>query len=216
VADAVQWTVTEFWRELQAVENQIHAVDAALQADKATLTQLYSLAKREYDPAGAHDRAYLEPLIHHNSVLRLSYLAPVKSKFNSAVASASAALKSAGYATPNLSGLGVVPAVIIVPAIAVAALGLAAAAVMIVNRLTESQVNRTATARAIFSDPNTTPEQKLQLAGAFQQEMEKDKQTAPPPLGFDTSWILPTAAVIALIVLGPQLLRAFGPKRAEA
>jgi hypothetical protein len=216
MASPIQWTVTEFWNQLQNVENQIHAVDSALQADKATLTALYSQARKEYDPAGAHDRAYLEPLIHQNSVLRLTYLAPVKSKFNGAVAAASAALKKAGYTTPNLSGLGVVPAVVIVPAIAVAALGIAAAAVLIVNTLTQSQRNRTATALAIFGDPNTTPEQKLQLAGAFQNEMATEKKTAPPPLGFDTSWILPTAAVIALIVLGPQLLRAFGPKRAEA
>jgi len=216
MAGPVQWTVTEFWKQLQNVQNQIKAVDAKLRADKATLTALYSQARQQYEPAGAHDRAYLDPLIHQNSVLRLSYLAPVKSKFNAAVAAASSALKSAGYTTPNLSGLGVVPAVIIVPAVAVAALGIAAAAVLVVYRLTESQVNRTATARAIFSDPNTSPEQKLQLAGAFQQEMETEKKNAPPALGFDVGWILPTTAVIALIVLGPQLLRAFGPRRAVA
>ena len=216
MAGPVQWTVTEFWKQLQNVQNQIHAVDSALQADKATLTALYAQARKEYDPAGAHDRAYLEPLIHQNSVLRLSYLAPVKAKFNAAVSAASAALRSAGYTTPNLSGLGLVPAVIIVPAIAVTLLGLAAGAVLIVNRLTESQINRTATARAIFSDPSTSFDQKLQLAGAFQQEMDNEKKNAPPPLGIDLGWILPTAVVVAVIVLGPQLLRAFGPKRAEA
>jgi len=215
MAGPVQWTVTQFWNQLQNVENQIHSVESALLADKATLTALYSQARKEYDPAGAHDRAYLEPLIHHNSVLRLSYLAPVKEKFNSAVSAASSALKRAGYTTPNLSGLGVAPAVIIVPTVAVAALGIAAAAVLIVNSLTQSQRNRTATALAIFGDPNTTPEQKLALAAGFQKEMEKEKQTAPPP-PFDTSWILPAVAVVALIVLGPQLLRVFGPKRAEA
>jgi hypothetical protein len=46
--------------------------------------------------------------------------------------------------------------------------------------------------------------------------MEAEKKTTPPPLGLDMGWILPTAVVVALIVLGPQLLRAFGPKRAEA
>jgi hypothetical protein len=216
MANPVQWTVTEFWKQLQQLENQIHAVESALRADQATLTALYSQARKQYEPAGAHDRAYLEPLIHHNSVLRLSYLAPVKSKFNEAVAAASAALKRGGYTTPNLSGLGLVPAVIIVPAIAVAALGIAAAAVLVVNRLTEAQINRTATARAIFSDLSTTPAQKLELARAFQQEMESEKKNAPPPPGIDLGWILPTAVVVAVIVLGPQLLRAFGPRRAEA
>jgi hypothetical protein len=216
MAGPVQVTVTAFWQQLQKVKDQIKAVEAKLQADKATLTVLYSEARKQYEPAGSHDRAYLDPLIHNNSVLRMSYLAPVKSKFNEAVAAASSALKSAGYTTPGLSGMGAVPVVIIVPAIAVAALGIAAAAVLIVNRLTEAQINRTATARAIFSDPNTSPEQKLQLAGEFQKQMKSEKDNAPPLLGFDTSWILPTAAVIALIVLGPQLLRAFGPRRAEA
>jgi hypothetical protein len=215
VANPVQWTVTQFWNQLQNVENQIHAVESALQADKATLTALYSEARKEYDPAGAHDRAYLDPLIHQNSVLRLSYLAPVKSKFNGAVAAASAALKQAGYSTPTLSGLGVLPAVVIVPAIAVAALGVAAAAVLIVNRLTQSQVSRTNTARAIFSDASTTPAQKLALATSFQGEMATEKATMPP-LGLDLGWIVPAVALVAVIVLGPQLLRAFGPKRAEA
>jgi len=216
MTDPVQWTVTAFWKQLQNVQNQIHAADSALQADKATLTALYAQARQEYDPAGAHDRAYLEPLIHQNSVIRLSYLAPVKAKFNEAVSAASGALKRAGYTTPNLFGLGAVPAVVIVPAVAVTALGLAAAAVAIVYRMTESQVNRTATARAIFSDPNTSAQEKLQLAGAFQDEMAKEKATQPPLLGIDLGWILPTAVVVALIVLGPQLLRAFGPRRAEA
>ena len=216
MAGPVQWTVTEFWKQLQNVQNQIKAVDAALKADKATLTALYTQARQQYEPAGAHDRAYLDPLIHQNSVLRMSYLAPVKSKFNEAVAAASSVLKRAGYTTPNLSGLGVVPAVIIVPAIAVTALGLAAAAVAVVNRLTASQVNRTATARAIFTDSRTTPEQKAQLASEFQKQMKAEKEFAPPPPGFDMGWILPTAAVIAVIVLGPQLLRAFGPRRAAA
>jgi len=216
MAGAIQWTVTQFWNQLQSVQNQIKAVDSALRADKATLTALYAEARRQYEPAGAHDRAYLEPLIHQNTVLRLNYLAPVKAKFNEAVAAASSALKSAGYSTPTLSGLGIVPSLIIVPVIAVTALGLAAAAVLVVNRLTESQVNRTATARAIFSDTSTSPEQKLQLAGAFQREMELEKKNEPAPLGIDLGWILPTAIVVAVIVLGPQLLRAFGPRRAAA
>jgi hypothetical protein len=216
MAGPVQTTVTAFWNQLQNVQNQIKAVDAKLQADKAVLQRLYSETRQRLDPMGAHDRAYLDPLIHQNSVLRLSYLAPVKSKFNAAVAASSSVLKSAGYTTPNLSGLGVIlPAVIIVPAVAVAALGIAAAAVLIVNRMTQTQVSRTATARSIFSDPGTTPAQKLELAKAFQAEMDAEKKNAPSPL-FDTGWIVPAAALVALIVLGPQLLRTFGPRRLEA
>jgi hypothetical protein len=98
---------------------------------------------------------------------------------------------------------------------AVAALAVATAAVLIVNRLTQTQVSRTATARSIFSDPSTSPAQKLELAKAFQAEMDAEKKNAPSPL-FDTGWIVPAAALVALIVLGPQLLRAFGPRRAAA
>ena len=216
MANPVQWTVTEFWRQLQTVENLIHAVETALNADRTKLSALYAEARKEYDPAGAHDRAYLEPLIHQNSVLRISYLAPVKAKFNGAVASASAALRKAGYNTPNLTGLGVVPALIIVPVAAATLLGIAYAAVLVVNRLTQAQITRTATAAAIFADPNTTPAQKLQLAAGFQQEMQKEKDTAPPPPGFDTGWIVPAVALVAAIVLGPQLLRSFGPRKGPA
>lgn len=215
MAGAIQWTVTEFWKQLQNVENQIKRADAALQANKATLTALYSAAKKQYEPAGSHDRAYLEPLIHQNSVLRLKYLAPVKSKFNEAVGAASAALRGAGYSTPSLSGLGVAPALVIVPAVAAAALGVAIAAVAVVNRLTQTQVDRTAAARAIFSDNSTTPEQKIRLADSLKAEMKAEQDAAPPPI-FDTSWIVPAAAIVALIILGPTLLRTFGARRAAA
>jgi hypothetical protein len=215
MAGAIQWTVTEFWKQLQNVEGQIKRADAALQADKATLTALYSQARKQYEPAGSHDRAYLEPLIHQNSVLRLQYLAPVKAKFNEAVRAASAALRGAGYNTPNLGGLGVAPALIVVPAVAVAALGVAIAAVAVVNRLTSVQVNRTATARAIFSDSSTSFDQKMQLADKFKTELEAEKRAEPPPV-FDTGWIVPAAALIALIVLGPQLMRTLGGRRAAA
>lgn len=214
MADAAQVTVTAFWNQLQNIQNQIKAVDAKLRADKATLTALYSRARNQSEPDRSRNCAYLDPLIHQNSVLRMSYLAPIKSKFNEAVAAASSALKRAGYTTPNLSGLGIVPAVIIVPAIAVAALGIAAAAVVVVWRMTESQVNRTKTAREIFGDPNTTPKQKLEIAQAFESEMAKEKETAPPPI-FDTGWIIPAVALVALVVLGPQFLRAFVPSRGQ-
>ena len=82
---AVQWTLTKFWSQLQRLSDAINAVSAQLGADRAQLMQLYARAKAEPDPKGAQDRALLQPLIHRNSELRLTYLAPIKAKFTEAV-----------------------------------------------------------------------------------------------------------------------------------
>ena len=116
--DVIQWGIDEFWGQLQALENAIVSEQNSLNADKAQLTSLYSVATRDPNPQSrAANQALLNPLIHRNSVLRLSYLQPVKDKFNQAVALASSALRAVGYTTPNLSGLGVLP---LVPIAAVA------------------------------------------------------------------------------------------------
>lgn len=212
MAGAVQWTVDQFWAQLQALQNQINALSTSLNNDKAQLTDLYAFARREYDPAGAYDRAMLDPLVHHNSVLRLTYLAPVKAKFTEAVNAASSFLKSAGYTTPTLSGLGIVPALVIVPVVAVAAVITALAAVAVVNRMTQAQIARTATVASIFTDTTTTPAQKQALAKSLQDQTKADA-AANPPL-FDTSWIVPAAAIVAVIVLGPTILNMAKQRRA--
>jgi len=205
VAGVVQWTVDEFWGQLQNLKDQITQADSALNADKARLGALYATARQNYDPMRD---ILLAPLIHRNTELRLNYLKPVKDKFNEAVAAASSVLRSAGYTTPQLSGLGVLP---LVPVIAVTAVLVALAAVAIVWRLTQAQITRTDSMAAIFNDPHTTPDQKLALSKQMTDQVAHEPK---PPLGFDVGALLPLAAIVAVIVLGPQILRMLPQRRA--
>lgn len=216
---AVQWTVTKFWSQLQRLSDAINAVSAQLAADRTQLSQLYSRAKAEPAPRGAQDRALLEPLIHRNSVLRMTYLAPIKSKFTEAVSAAARVLKSAGYTPPGLSGvsdcqLGVLPAVALVPLVAVAAVLVGLEAIAIVNNLTAAQRQRTAAIAAIMADQGTTTEEKKALAKTI-TEQTKQESKANPPLFDPGAFALPLA-LVAIIALGPSLLRLLPGRRAAA
>lgn len=203
MAAAVQWTVDQFYGQLRALSNQIAQASGALSADKAKLTALYSAAKRANNTKSMEA---LKPLIHNNSVLRLTYLAPVRTKFNEAVNAATATLKRAGITPPGLSGMGIAPA-ILVPAAAVAAVVVALSAVAIVNRMTQAQVTRTNALAALMADAHTTPEQKLALAKQLEAQANAERQ-ANPPLFDPNAFVMPLA-ILAAIMVGPQLIGAF-------
>ncbi len=206
-AAAVQWTVDQFYGQLQALSNQIGQVARALASDKSKLTALYSAAKRANN---VKNMKALEPLIHNNSVLRLTYLAPIRSKFNEAVSAASSALKRAGVTPPGLSGMGLAPA-ILVPAVAATAVIVALSAVAIVNRMTQAQITRTNALAGIISDTHMTPEQKLALAQQLEKQAKADRQ-ANPPLFDPGAFALPLA-IVAGIVLGPRLIESMTKPR---
>lgn len=213
MAGIVQWGVDKFWEQLQLLRAKIVDVDIMLKADARRLGAMYETARQRFDPARD---AYIAPLIHRNTVLRLQYLKPIRAKFESAVSAASSVLKRAGYTTPSLagpSGLGVAPAVI-VPAAAVGAVLLGLSAVAVVNRLTQAQVKATDAIARIFGDPNTTPEQKIALARELERALDAQRK-ANPPL-FDPGVMVLPLAIIAAIVLGPQLLHAFAPGKRVA
>lgn len=208
MASVVQWTIDQFWNQLQSLKSQIDQVDKALTADKLKLQSMYTYAREHYDPARD---VYLAPLIHRNSELRLNYLAPIKRKFADAVNAASTALKAAGYTTPTLSGVGFVFA--IAPAAAVVIVLAALSAVAVVWRLTQAQVTRTDAMARLFNDPSTTPEQKIALSKQMQDQISKEPKN---PLGFNVNDLLPLAGVVALIVLGPRILDMVSRRRATA
>ncbi len=211
MAGAVQWSIDQLWKGLQSLKNQISAIDAKLNQDKAELTTLYAWARQEYDPAGAYDRALLTPLIHQNSVLRLNYLKPLKDKFTQATNLASDALRRAGYTTPGLSGLGAV--FVIAPAAAVTIVIVALAAVATVAVLTESQRNRTKAMLAVMQDASTSPAEKAALVKQMEEEIAKEPKLL---LGQDVGWVVPALGVVAIIMLGPSLLKALPARRTAA
>ncbi|HYM67752.1 MAG TPA: hypothetical protein VEW68_10705, partial [Patescibacteria group bacterium] len=88
----VQWGVDQLYSGLQELKSKIDAVAADLNADKAQLAQMYDTARQNMDPARD---VYLAPLIHQNTVLRLTYLKPIQDKFNSTVAAASKLIRGA-------------------------------------------------------------------------------------------------------------------------
>lgn len=211
MAGPVQWSIDQLYGALQSLYTRIQGVDAALNADKAELTRIYAAAKLQYEPARTHDLAMITPLIHRNSQLRLSYLKPIKDKYAQAVNIASQALRSAGYTTPGLSGMGAVFA--IAPAAAVTLVLVAVLAIAALELLTRSQRDRTTTMRELYADPNTTPAQKLALA----QVMDKQMKDEPGPLGLGSfDWVVPALGIVAVIILAPALLKMMPGKRATA
>lgn len=209
MAGAVQWTIDQFYSQLQALSSQIDAAAAELDADKQQLGATYAAMQAQNDP---YRDAFVAPLIHENTVLRLDYLGPVRDKFNQAVTATSGLLQDAGYTTPGLSGLGILPAVI--PAAAIAAVVVALAAVAVVAMLTQNQRARTAALIAGLADPTKSAADKQALADALTQDSKNDR-AANPPL-FDPSSFVAPLLIIAAIVLAPTLLRTFGPRRALA
>lgn len=208
MADVIQWTIDQFWSELQSLQSQIQQVDDALNADKVRLGQMYSQAAANYDPSRD---AWIAPLIHRNTELRFNYLKPIKDKFNEAVNAAQGAIQAAGYTVPGqLGGMGL----IFVPAVAVAAVLVAIAAVVIVWRLTQAQIARTDTLQQLYADNSLTMDQKNAAATALASQAIAEGKSQPPPLGFDFSQLLPLAAIIAAIVLVPPILKMLPKRRA--
>ena len=193
---AVQWGVDQLYAGLQQMKSGIDQIAAALEADRQNLIAAYNDVRQHAgDPSYPAAKAALDQQTHRNSVLRLSYLAPLRSKFTQAVNASSAFLKSHGYATPGLSGLGVVIAV--APAAAVVIVVAGIAAIGTVWALTQAQRTRTA-----------------QVASLIDQQT-RQINAEPPPLGLDWGAMVPIALAVAAIVLGPQLL-ALLPRRARA
>lgn len=203
MADVVQWTVTELFAGLQKIEDGFNKISADLKADQAQLTALWSQTKADTDATRrAQNQALLTPLIHQNSVLRLSYLAPIKDKYTSAVNAAADALRKAGYTAPNLSGLGIVVAIAPLAAVTAVTLALALLATAIV--LTAAQRKNTATVAKLIGDPTTTPAQKQALLKA----MTDANQSLPPPPGLDFGWLPWAIGGVLAIMVVPKLLPA--------
>lgn len=201
MAGPVQWTIDQLWNGLQQIRNGFNTVSADLKADQAQLTRLWSDTKKDTNAARrTANQALLTPLIHQNSVLRLSYLAPIRDKYNSAVSTASSVLKKAGYTTPNLSGLGF--EFVIAPATAVTLIVVALALLETVNLLTQAQRSNTASVARVIGDPNTTPEEKARLLAAIKGA----NKSLPPLLGLDFGAIAWGLAAVAAIVIVPKLL----------
>lgn len=205
---AVQWSIDQLYSGLQNLKAGIDRIATALEADRQDLIAAYNdLRAHATDAAYPNAKAALDQQTHRNSVLRISYLSPLRAKFTQAVNASSAFLKSHGYTTPGLSGLG---AVVVAPAAAVAIVVVAIATVATVWALTQAQRERTAQVTQAIKR-GWTP---AQIDSLIKQQTEQIKGE-PPPLGIDLGTLVPIAFAVAAIVLGPRLLELV-PRRARA
>jgi hypothetical protein len=214
-----QMGVDAFWAQLQNLENNAKRIAADLDTDKLELQHAYARAKAMSatitltppggipvvlpNPARVEALKALGERIHNNSVLRLRYRDLV-ANYNKAVNGAAAALKSIGLTAPQL---GAVP--LVVPIVAVTALGVALAIYPTVRLQTDAQRRATQALLNVLADPNSTAEQKAEATRALGKAADK-----PPPDIFGS--LVPVLGLVALIVIGPQLLSAFGGRRSAA
>lgn len=208
MAGVVQWSVDQFYRQLERIESGAKNVIAELNADKLQLQNAFTRTKSDTNAARrAASQAALSPLIHNNSVLRLR-TRDLVARYNQAVNAAGDFLRRAGLTAPTLAGLGAVP--ILVPVVAVS-LALAALAILeVVVVATSAQRNATAALLRVLEDPNATAEERAAAVKA----LAKASGTPPNPLNLDA--LVPILGLVAVIMLGPQLLRSFGGRRAPA
>jgi hypothetical protein len=215
MANVVQWTVSAFYAELKKLDAAGRAEIAALASQKALLQAEYTKARNAGNQVGM---TFLQPLIHKNSELRLrarDYVA----KFNELVGSVSALLRNAGLSVPaTLSGLGVAPLAIIIPAAAVASLGIIWGIVYTMQSgraaITKVLSSQGPALLRIAADPASTPEQKAAALAAYKKLLE---DAGLPPPGAD--WLkdlTPILGLVALILLAPSLLRLLPAKGTPA
>jgi hypothetical protein len=199
--------VDAFWSQLSKLRASSERVRTDLDADKAQLQAAYTATKADPDPQRRTvSQSALQPLIHNNSVLRVRYR-DLAAKFNAAVAAAGSVLKSAGLVTPQL---GAVP--LLVPVVAVTALGVAFAIYQAVRTQTDAQRKATNAMLAIINDSGSTNEERAAALAA----LAKSAGSPPPSIFPGLGQLLPIIALVAVIVVGPQLLRSFAPRRAAA
>jgi hypothetical protein len=209
MANIVQWSIDQFWAQLQTLARKIRDVEESLAADKLELQRAYTATKSDPDAArGAANRKLLDPLIHRNSQLRLSYLAPIKSRFNEAQALAAKALRAAGF--PVTTGLGL--AVVVAPVAAVTIVVAAISAVGVVSYLTEAQRIRTRALSASLAKAKTADE-VVAILDATAREL-KAEGDANPPLGLDLGMLVPALAIVALLVFAPTIKGLIPSRRA--
>ncbi len=203
MANVIQWTVNQFWGQLQNLAAGIRRQKAELAANRLALMALWSATQADTNAARrAENQRLLSPLISRNSALRVM-VADLERRFTSAAAAGSAALQSAGYSTP---GLGLAP--LVVPAAAIAIVVTALAILATVAYMTEAQRRHTQTVAEVIQS-NAPAAEKLALL----KQIEATNRTAPQSGDLFGS-LAPILGLVAVILLGPPLLKTFSPRAA--
>lgn len=205
-----QVAIQDFYGLLQRLENLAKPLKADMDADKLTLTRLYTATRTDTDAARrAKNQAMLSPIIHQNSVLRQKY-AELVGAFNDAANKAADQLRSAGYDVPNLSGLGIAPIIIVGAAVAV----LGGAFALYEWGRSSQDVNRTKVNTAAHIIQNPSDYTPAQVDAAVKLITDPKSTTPPPPDPLGLTGLLQAALPIALIGAAIYLLPMFMRRRA--
>lgn len=210
---AAQWTVEQFYNSLNELDQAAKAEQQRMETNKIALTEAYTATKSIDDPEQrAALQEFLKPVIHQNSVVRMRYRTLVEN-FNKALSLAGNMLRTAGFQVPSeLSGMG--QAVIIVPAVVLGALGVAwatFAAFKVANEANTNAVNAAIeSAQSVLANPGAYSVDDVKQARQALLELPgmTPKPAAPDMFGA----LIPIAAVVALVILGPPLIRALSPR----
>jgi hypothetical protein len=196
----VQMGVDQFWQSLTKLEGLAKAERARLNSDKLRLQAAWSATKRDTNaPRARQHQAILSPLISANSRARIDYASMV-AKFNEAVNGAAGVLRQAGLRAQNLAGPELL---VLVPVVAVAALGVAWVIYARVHDEASRQGRLIDAASAIIGNPDSTPEQRQQAVNTISALANK-KPPGQDPFNLDA--ILPIVGIVAAIVLLPPLI----------
>ncbi len=205
--------VDQFWQSLTDLEGRARQERVRLNDNKLRLQHAWTATK--HDPnakRAAQHQAILRPLIHANSKSRVDY-ANMVAQFNKAVNAAAAVLREAGLSAPNLAGPELV---VLVPVVAVAALGVAWAIYATVHEQNAEQTRLIDAASGIINNPASTPDQRAQAAATI-SKLAKQKPPGTDPLNLQA--LVPVALAIAAIVIVPPLLNLVprqNPRRRRA
>jgi hypothetical protein len=209
VANLAQMAVDKFWKSVMQLEQAGRDERAKMVATRQKLIVAAHEARTDPDPDRSKARmALLNPLIHENSVVRMRYR-DLAAKFNSAVHGARGVLAKAGLTVPHdLSGLGQIEttaAVILVPVVAVAALGLGWEIYNTVKAQNQANTDAVDEAIRVSRDPSASP---ADVSAARSSIMRRAATPPPAHQGlFDVSSLVPLAAMVAAIVIVPPLLK---------
>jgi hypothetical protein len=210
MANPIQWSVDTLYNEIGKLEAEGRNEIAALNDQKARLQDAYTRARTANDQPMM---TFLQPLIHRNSSLRIK-AKEFAARFNELVGKASGFLKHAGLTVPaTITGMGIAPALVIVPA-AVVAVGLICWGI-----LHEMNSGRIAIDNAlqtqgpellkIIQDPAAPPDQKAAASAAYKKLLGE--------AGAQDDWVkqlTPILGLVALIVIAPSVLKMLPGKRA--
>lgn len=208
MANPGQWTVDAFYAELKKLDTAGRQSIAGLNAQKLRLQNEYSLARNKNDETRM---AFLRPLISKNSALRIQ-ARDFAAKYNDAVGKVSTLVRNAGFTVPPVMGLGIAPALVIVPAAVVASLLILWGIVNSMNRGRDAIDHALATDAPallkIANDSSKSADERKAALAAYNKILDQ--------AGAADDWtqmVIPALGIVLAIVVAPTLLKSM-PRRA--